>query len=123
MIKKFEQTQASEELEEPETEEYEVEEVLKKRHRKGKVEYYVKWKNYLEWTWEPVSNLANAKSMIEEFEKEKDKEVPQNKEYEVENAIKKTHRKGSDVQASGEKKKINPKKASKKQVSFSVFYI
>ena len=110
MIEKFEQTQASEELEEPETEEYEVEEVLKKRHRKGKVEYYVKWKNYLEWTWEPVSNLANAKSMIEEFEKEKDKEVPQNKEYEVENAIKKTHRKGSEVQASGEKKKINPLK-------------
>ena len=64
MIERFEKAQASEDNEESETEEYEVEEVLKKRHRKGKVEYYVKWKNYEEWTWEPKSNLEIPLNLI-----------------------------------------------------------
>ena len=79
MIEKFEKTQASEDREDPETEEYEVEKVLKKRHRKGKVEFFVKWKNYEEWTWEPKSNLENAKVLIEMFEKEKNQETPPKK--------------------------------------------
>ena len=102
MIKKFEKAQASEEMEEPKTEEYEVEEVLKKRHRKGKVEYYVKWKNYEEWTWETTSNLENAKVLIERFEQEKKQEpesdskqkTPNNYDYEVEKVLKKRSRKG-----------------------------
>jgi len=102
MIKNFEKAQPSEEKEEPKTEEYEVEEVLKKRHRKGKVEYYVKWKNYEEWTWEPRSNLENAKVLIERFEQEKKQEpesdskqkTPNNYDYEVEKVLKKRNRKG-----------------------------
>ena len=84
-----------------EDEEYEVEEVLKKRHRKGKVQYYVKWKNYEEWTWEPLDNLLNAKSLIEKFdaaeaESSAAKSNDENKEeeYEVEEVLKKRHRKG-----------------------------
>ena len=97
MIKKFEKAQEREETEEPETGEYEVEEVLKKRHRKGKVEYYVKWKNYEEWTWEPVANLANIPEMIKKFEKaqvSEEMEEPETEEYEVEEVLKKRHRKG-----------------------------
>ena len=102
MIKKFESAQASEEIEESETEEYEVEEVLKKRHKKGKVEYYVKWKNYEEWTWEPTSNLENAKILIERFEQEKNQDpvsdtkekTPEKYDYEVEKVLKKRNRKG-----------------------------
>jgi hypothetical protein len=35
------------------------------------VEYLVQWKGYPEWeaTWEPGSNLKNAREAIEEFEK------------------------------------------------------
>ena len=102
MIERFEKAQASEDNEESETEEYEVEEVLKKRHRKGKVEYYVKWKNYEEWTWEPKSNLENANVLIEKFEQEKNKEpvldskekTPKKYDYEVEKVLKKRNRKG-----------------------------
>ena len=89
-------------MEESFEEEYEVEEVLKKRHRKGKVEYYVKWKNYEEWTWEPLDNLLNAKSLIEKFNAgeaessatKSDKGNEEDEEYEVEEVLKKRHRKG-----------------------------
>ena len=49
--------------------EYEVEKVLEKRFRKGRVEYFVKWKNYDETTWEPCKNLTNVQDLIEKFEK------------------------------------------------------
>merc|ERR1712088_736582 len=49
--------------------EYEVEKVLEKRFRKGRVEYFVKWKNYDETTWEPSKNLTNVQDLIEKFEK------------------------------------------------------
>merc|ERR1712079_948106 len=93
-------------MEESFEEEYEVEEVLKKRHRRGKVEYYVKWKNYEEWTWEPLDNLLNAKSLIEKFNaaeadvkstkstKENGEDKTKQFEYEVEKVLKKRSRKG-----------------------------
>merc|ERR1712079_914709 len=89
-------------MEESFEEEYEVEEELKKRHRKGKVEYYVKWKNYEEWTWEPLDNLLKAKSLIEKFNAaetessatKSDKRNEEDEEYEVEEVLKKRHRKG-----------------------------
>jgi hypothetical protein len=57
-------------------EEYEVEEIVDKRIRKSRtgktqsVEYLVKWKGYpsCDNTWEPLSNLTNAKEAIEEYE-------------------------------------------------------
>merc|ERR1711952_290046 len=58
------------ELEEDEEEGvYEVEVVLDKRVKKGKLEYYVKWKHYDEWTWEPMAHLDNVKNLIEDFER------------------------------------------------------
>ena len=48
--------------------EYEVEKVLEKRFRKGRVEYFVKWKHFDETTWEPLKNLTNAEDLIVKFE-------------------------------------------------------
>ena len=52
--------------------EYEVEEVLDSRLKKGKLEYLVKWSGYTDEynMWEPVSNLENSKEAIEDFHKE-----------------------------------------------------
>ena len=57
------------EQEEEEEGVYEVEVVLDKRVKKGKLEYYVKWKHYDEWTWEPMAHLDNFKNLFEDFEK------------------------------------------------------
>ena len=51
--------------------EYEVEEVLDSRLKKGKLEYLVKWSGYTEDhnTWEPELNLTNSKEAINDFHK------------------------------------------------------
>jgi len=58
-------------------EEYEVEKIIEKRIKKGKVEYYVKWKGWDDEgdnTWEPVDNL-DCPDLIQEYEKKnKDKD-------------------------------------------------
>ena len=45
-----------------EDEEYEVEEIIEKKIKKGEISYKVKWKGYplSESTWEPAKNLSNA---------------------------------------------------------------
>ena len=51
--------------------EYEVEQILKHRHVKGKrIEYLVKWKGYEldESTWEPKKNLAGSEERIREYQ-------------------------------------------------------
>ncbi|KAH0829924.1 hypothetical protein FOPE_10756 [Fonsecaea pedrosoi] len=50
-------------------EEWEVEEVLAERVRSGRTQFHVRWKGYGEAddSWEPASNLANARDLIEEF--------------------------------------------------------
>ncbi|KAG4072620.1 hypothetical protein HA402_004709 [Bradysia odoriphaga] len=56
-----------------EPEQYEVEKVLKKRTRKGKTEYLIKWLGYPSTSnsWEPSKNLDPALlASIEETEKE-----------------------------------------------------
>ena len=79
--------------------EYEVEKVLKKRNRRGKVEYFVKWKNFNETTWEPLANLTNAQNLIDEFNKAQESVVPATEpeaepEYEVEIVLDKRIKKG-----------------------------
>ena len=51
--------------------EYEVEEILDRQERRGKMKYLVKWKGYImeENTWKGLENLKNAREKIEEFEK------------------------------------------------------
>ena len=51
--------------------EYEVEEILDRQERRGKMKYLVKWKGYTakENTWEVLENLKNAMKKVEEFEK------------------------------------------------------
>ena len=53
------------------TPEYEVEEVLNSRLKRGKLECLVKWSGYTNDynTWEPESNLDNSKEMIKNFHK------------------------------------------------------
>jgi hypothetical protein len=53
-------------------EEYEVEQLLDHRNRKGKEEYLVKWVGYPEYdaSWEPLANLSHAQESLEEYEQE-----------------------------------------------------
>ena len=51
--------------------EYEVEKILDKRIKKGKTEYYIKWKGYdneEDNTWEPQENL-DCEDKIQDYEK------------------------------------------------------
>ena len=51
---------------------YEVEKILDKRGRGRMSEYFVKWRNYddpKDNTWEPASNLKEAKEAIKKFNK------------------------------------------------------
>ena len=52
-------------------EEYEVEAVLEHRAERGNWKYRIKWKGYpvSESTWEPMSNLLNAKETIETYKR------------------------------------------------------
>lgn len=47
--------------------EYEVEEIIKQKVKKGKTMYLVKWKGYEEATWVPAGEL-NADEIIEDWE-------------------------------------------------------
>ena len=53
------------------TPEYEVEEILDSRLKRGKLEYLVKWSGYMDNynTWEPKLNLGNSKEAINDFHK------------------------------------------------------
>jgi len=55
--------------------EYEVERILNKRKRYGKVEYLVWWKGYTveEDTWEKEGNLGNAREAVEDYKREYEK--------------------------------------------------
>jgi len=48
---------------------FRAEKILKRRKRKGKIQYYVKWLGYPEEqsTWEPEENIYD-KSLVEMFE-------------------------------------------------------
>lgn len=57
----------------------EVEEVLDKRERRGKIYYKLKWKGYSESesTWEPVKHL-NCQVLIDQFEENLKRKISHN---------------------------------------------
>ena len=61
-------------------EEYEVESILDKRRHRRRIEYLVKWKGFPDYdaTWEPLTNLANAKEKVSEFENGKNGDKVEN---------------------------------------------
>jgi chromobox protein 5 len=87
--------------EEPAEEEYVVEKILKKRVKNGRVEYYLKWKNYPDTdnTWEPEDNL-DCHDLLIAFNAEHDKKAKK----EVEDK-KKSAPKAGPASASKEKEK------------------
>jgi len=58
-------------------EEWEVERILNKRQVRGKDKYLVRWKGFTAEpdTWEGRKNLKNAKEVIEEFEREHQRDM------------------------------------------------
>jgi hypothetical protein len=59
------------------TNEYEVEKIIDKKRKKGKISYLVRWKGYSSEndTWEPLSNLKNAKDAIAAYESRQFKQI------------------------------------------------
>ena len=59
---------------------YEVERIIERRCIKGKYEYKIKWKGYdlSECTWEPIKNLKNVLSLVNEFDQQHPKEKIKN---------------------------------------------
>ena len=51
-------------------EEWEVEQILNRRVRQGKTEYYVRWKGFSEAhdSWEPEAHMLHAQAKVTEFE-------------------------------------------------------
>ena len=51
------------------TEEYEVEKIIARRVNRGSEEFLIRWKGYGSYddTWEPRTNLKNAKEKLNEF--------------------------------------------------------
>ena len=50
-------------------EKYEVKAILDKKIKRNGVQYRVKWKGYEETTWEPTSNLGQARDAVKDFER------------------------------------------------------
>ena len=71
-----------------EKEYYDVEKILDKKRIRGKYRYLIKWKGYPmeQCTWEPISNLENVKSMVDEFES-KNEEINENENKKVEKEL------------------------------------
>jgi len=89
---------------------FEVEKILSKRDRRGKVEYLVKWKNYAdpeEDTWEPAESLEGAFKLIIKYENELKKEIPiEETNGDETNNSKKTPAKDAESEMHLEKEKL-----------------
>ena len=116
---------------------YDVEKIIARRTRKGKIEYKIKWENFpmSQCTWEPMENLENVKYLVDEYNNEhppkskknsfinkkrknsdKDKESSENSEKSVkktEKNIKKNEKNGKNVENDTKKNENYSKKSEK----------
>jgi hypothetical protein len=58
-------------------EEFEAEAIVKKRTRRGKTQYLVKWKGFHDEdnTWEPAEHLTNAPDLITDFDRKQSRQI------------------------------------------------
>ncbi|KAH1017209.1 polycomb group protein Pc [Dendroctonus ponderosae] len=110
---------------------YAAERIMKKRIRKGVVEYYVKWKGWSQKhnTWEPEENILDSR-LIQQFEhshkgegakrgpKKKEKKGPP-KDIETEDEGEESQDEGPAPDRTVEKEKIKIEKSEEKQVPAS----
>ena len=96
------------------SDEYEVEKIVDKRVRNGKVEYKIKWVGYSmeECTWEPLKNLENIKKMIDDYN-----EKINQKESQKKNSIEKFLGKKTDNPLPEEEKNNSIKNNEKENVN------
>jgi len=113
-------TAAPEEEEETEEEEYVVEQILNHRvTKKGKLEYYLKWKGFsnADNTWEPAENL-NCKDLVDAYEslrgkEKKDKKPKSTKSIdEIDDKKSKQVKRKTTDDSAPKKKKKNDKRAN-----------
>jgi len=106
---------ASEDAEEEQEEEYVVEKILKHRvNKKGKKEYYLKWKGFTEAynTWEPAENL-NCEDLVEKYEASKKDKKTKSVKTAVER-VQHTKRKATEESSSKETKKTDKRNGFEK---------
>merc|ERR1711994_241305 len=91
-----------------EEKEYEIEKIVDKRKRGGKVQYLVEWKDFDEPSWEPKENLG--KELIDDYEEEYGDEA-----YDPKNTDKRPAKDSGDEKPAKKSKdtKTNSKRKSK----------
>ena len=95
---------------------FDVEKILAKRTKNGRIEYKIKWDNYPMWqcTWEPVKNLTNVQYMIDEFNNKQQERSKRSKSQSKLLGQKRKSAEKNEKNDKSDKKKEDFKKNSKK---------